>query len=105
MKSQAQYVSNDPDYLNCSKKECKKYDESGECVLTTCGAALSFHVINIRTDIEFVLFGGGFQTPCILKRSLPLAFANPNNPLHGHISSTDSTGTSVCMYHPLTIHI
>ncbi|KAK4407606.1 putative inactive purple acid phosphatase 27, partial [Sesamum angolense] len=92
----AQYVSNDPDYLNCSKKECKKY-KGGECVLTTCGATLSFHVINIRTDIEFVLFGAGFQTPCILKRSLPAAFANPNNPLYAHISSTDSTGTSMTL--------
>ncbi|KAK4419782.1 putative inactive purple acid phosphatase 27 [Sesamum alatum] len=90
----AQYVSKDPDYLNCSKKECKKY-VGGECELTTCGATLSFHVINIRTDIEFVLFGGGFQTPCILKRSHPLTFANPNKPLYGHISSTDSTGTSM----------
>ncbi|KAI3450185.1 hypothetical protein Pfo_006850 [Paulownia fortunei] len=90
----AQYVSNDPDYLSCSKQECKKY-VGGECVLTTCGATLSFHVVNIRTDIEFVLFGGGFQTPCILKRSEAVSFANPNQPLYGHISATDSTGTSM----------
>ncbi|XP_073144952.1 probable inactive purple acid phosphatase 27 [Henckelia pumila] len=91
----AQYVSNDPDYLSCKKQECKKY-VGGECVLSTCGATLTFHVINIRTDIEFVLFGGGFSTPCILKRSQrPLSFANPNMPLYGHISSTDSTGTSM----------
>ncbi|XP_073037547.1 probable inactive purple acid phosphatase 27 isoform X1 [Primulina eburnea] len=90
----AQYVSNDPDYLSCKKQECKKY-VGGECVLRTCGATLTFHVINIRTDIEFVLFGGGFSTPCILKRSQPLSFSSPNTPLYGHISSTDSTGTSM----------
>ncbi|EYU46049.1 hypothetical protein MIMGU_mgv1a017799mg, partial [Erythranthe guttata] len=90
----AQYVRNDPDYLSCSKQECKKY-VAGECVLTTCGATLSFHVVNIRTDIEFVLFGGGFETPCIFKRSDSVSFDNPNMPLYGHISSPDSTGTSM----------
>ncbi|PIN03055.1 Purple acid phosphatase [Handroanthus impetiginosus] len=90
----AQYVSNDPGYLNCSKKECKRR-VGGKCALKTCGATLTFHVINIRTDIEFVLFGGGFQTPCILKRSEPVSFANPNKPLYGHMSSIDSTGTSM----------
>ncbi|KAL8531334.1 hypothetical protein ACS0TY_008093 [Phlomoides rotata] len=90
----AQYVSSDSDYLECSKKECKKY-ESGKCVLTTCGATLLFHVVNIRTDIEFVLFGGGFEAPCILRRSGSVSFANPNKPLYGHISTIDSTGTSV----------
>ncbi|KAL7113763.1 hypothetical protein ACP275_04G079700 [Erythranthe tilingii] len=90
----AQYVRNDPDYMRCSKQECKEH-VAGKCVLTTCGATLSFHVVNIRTDIEFVLFGGGFETPCILKRSVPLKFANPNKPLYGHLSSPDSTGTSM----------
>ncbi|CAI9765012.1 unnamed protein product [Fraxinus pennsylvanica] len=90
----AQYVRNDPDYLSCKKKECKK-KVNGKCVLSTCGATLSFHVINIRTDIEFVLFSGGFLTPCILRRSQPLTFANPNKPLYGHISSTDSTSKSM----------
>ncbi|XP_051134531.1 probable inactive purple acid phosphatase 27 [Andrographis paniculata] len=90
----AQYVSNDPEYLNCSKQECKKH-VAGKCVLSTCGATLTFHVINIRTDIEFVMFGGGFQTPCILKRSGAMSFAKPNKPLYGHLSSIDSTGTSM----------
>lgn len=87
-------MSNDPDYLSCKKKECKKY-QNGRCVVSTCGGSLSFHVINIRTDIEFVLFSGGFEAPCILKKSNPLKFTNPNKPLYGHISSIDSTGTSV----------
>ncbi|KAJ4825590.1 hypothetical protein Tsubulata_015243 [Turnera subulata] len=91
---QAQYVSNDPDYLGCKKKECKKYNGT-ECEVTTCSATLSFHVVNIRTDIEFVLFGGGFDTPCVLTRSSTISFANPKQPLYGHISSTDSTATSM----------
>ncbi|PQQ15978.1 putative inactive purple acid phosphatase 27 [Prunus yedoensis var. nudiflora] len=90
----AAYMSNDPDYLSCKKKECKKY-RNGQCLVSTCGGALSFHVINIRTDIEFVLFSGGFEAPCILKRSSPVRFATPNKPLYGHLSSIDSTGTSI----------
>ncbi|XP_008231438.1 PREDICTED: probable inactive purple acid phosphatase 27 [Prunus mume] len=90
----AAYMSNDPDYLSCKKKECKKY-RNGRCLVSTCGGALSFHVINIRTDIEFVLFSGGFEAPCILKRSIPVRFATPNKPLYGHLSSIDSTGTSI----------
>lgn len=90
----AQSVSNDPDYLGCKKKECKKYLR-GECVVKTCTATLTFHVINIRTDVEFVLFGGGFKTPCIFKRSNPIRFANPKQPLYGHISSIDSTASSM----------
>ncbi|KAL3719137.1 hypothetical protein ACJRO7_004137 [Eucalyptus globulus] len=89
----AQYLSRDPDYLSC-KKECKEYKDS-QCVLTTCGSTLTFHVLNIRTDIEFVLFAGGFTIPCVLKRSNSLTFANPNQPLYGHLSSIDSTGTSM----------
>ncbi|KAK3003546.1 hypothetical protein RJ639_019481, partial [Escallonia herrerae] len=90
----AQYVSNDPDYLSCKKKICKKRGK-GACRVTTCSGSLTFHVINIRTDIEFVFFAGGFETPCVLKRSKPLKFANPKKPLHGHISSVDSTGESM----------
>lgn len=90
----AQYVRNDGDYLSCKKKECKKYVK-GVCVLTTCKATLTFHVINIRTDIEFVFFAGGFVTPCILARSKPLSFTNPNKPLYAHLSSIDSTATSM----------
>ncbi|XP_068328483.1 probable inactive purple acid phosphatase 27 [Pyrus communis] len=90
----AAYMSNDPDYLSCKKKECQKY-QNGRCMVSTCGGSLSFHVINIRTDIEFVLFSGGFEEPCILKKSNPLKFTNPNKPLYGHLSSIDSTGTSM----------
>ena len=91
---QAQYASNDPDYLSCKKNECKKYVD-GECVVSTCGATLSFHLINIRTGIKFVFFAGGFETPCILAVSDSASFANPQKPLYGHLSSIDSTGTSV----------
>jgi len=87
-------VSNDPDYLKCTKQECKKYNNTN-CEVSACSGTISFHVINIRTDIEFVFFSGGFETPCILTRSGPMKFSNPNQPLHGHISSIDSTATSV----------
>ncbi|GER31512.1 nucleotide pyrophosphatase/phosphodiesterase [Striga asiatica] len=93
----AQNLTSDPYYLNCTNKECKK-QLAGKCLVRTCSATLRFHVVNIRTDIEFVLFGGGFDTPCILKRSDPLSFANPNSPLYGHLSSPDSTGTKVRIY-------
>lgn len=87
-------MTNDPDYLSCKKKECKK-SKNGKCRVTTCSGSLKFHVINIRTDIEFVFFSGGFATPCVLTRSTPLSFSNPKKPLYAHISSTDSSGTSV----------
>ncbi|XP_002513109.2 probable inactive purple acid phosphatase 27 [Ricinus communis] len=90
----AEYVSNDPHYLSCKKQECKKY-KNKKCVVTSCSGTIKFHVINIRTDIEFVLFAGGFESPCILARSAPLKFTNPNSPLYGHISSIDSTATSM----------
>lgn len=88
-------MSNDPDYVGCKKKECQKYNKKGVCTVSTCSGSLSFHVINIRTDIEFVFFAGGFETPCILNRSASLSFTNPKKPLSGHLSSIDSTGTSM----------
>lgn len=91
----AAYLKNDPHYLTCKKNECKQKAANGSCTLSTCSASLTFHVINIRTDIEFVAFSNGFRTPCILGRSQPLKFASPNRPLYGHISSVDSTGTSM----------
>ncbi|GJU39473.1 hypothetical protein Tco_1192430 [Tanacetum coccineum] len=39
----AQYVNNDPGYIGCKKKECKKYDQEGKCLVKTCSAS----VINI----------------------------------------------------------
>ena len=93
-KSQAQYVSNDPDYIKCTKKICQKR-VFRRCVMTTCSGSLTFHVTNIRTNIEFVFFAGGFDTPCILTWSNPLNFTNPKMPLYGHLSSIDSTGKSV----------
>ncbi|KAE8686655.1 Detected protein of confused Function [Hibiscus syriacus] len=89
------YASSDPAYLSCQKKKCRKYNENGRCEIRTCSATVTFHVINIRTDIEFVFFAGGFLTPCILRRTLPFRFSNPNSPLHGHLSAFDSSGTSM----------
>ncbi|KAM0858001.1 hypothetical protein ACQ4PT_048104 [Festuca glaucescens] len=91
----AQLVKSDPNYLGCKKAACQKRDASGACKVRTCGATLTFHLINFRTDVEFVFFAGGFQTPCVLKRSGVLRFANPAKPLSGHLSSTDSSATSM----------
>lgn len=90
----AQYLSKDPSYLSCKKNECREYVDN-DCVVRTCNASLTFHIVNIRTDIEFVFFTGGFATPCVLRRSGPVSFANPSMPLYGHLSSIDSTGTSM----------
>ncbi|CAI9102860.1 OLC1v1001214C1 [Oldenlandia corymbosa var. corymbosa] len=90
----AQYASNDPDYLSCKKETCQKYVD-GVCVVRTCSASLTFHVVNIRTDIIFVFFAGGFLTPCVLKISDSVSFSNPKMPLYAHLSSPDSTATSM----------
>ncbi|CAN1128266.1 Probable inactive purple acid phosphatase 27 [Linum perenne] len=92
-----QLVRNDRDYLGCKKQQCQKYSKSNGsiCSVSTCNATISFHVINFRTDVEFVFFTGGFDTPCVLVRSGPLKFSNPNQPLYSHISSVDSSATSM----------
>ncbi|KAL9247746.1 hypothetical protein vseg_021146 [Gypsophila vaccaria] len=92
----AAYLKNDANYLECKNNECMEEADDGGCAVNTCTASLTFHVINIRTDIQFVLFDNGFNSPCILKRTdQPLPFANPNKPLYGHLSSVDSTATSM----------
>ncbi|XP_062173748.1 probable inactive purple acid phosphatase 27 [Alnus glutinosa] len=88
------YMKNDPGYLSCKKKQCKEHSK-GKCIVTSCSGALTFHVINIVTDIKFVFFGGEFKTPCVFSRSGPISFANPEKPLYGHISSIDSTRRSM----------
>ena len=94
--AQAQHLTSDPGYLGCKNAACQKRGgASGACRVRTCAATLTFHVVNFRSDVEFVLFSGGFGTPCVLKRSGALRFANPASPLYGHLSSTDSTATSV----------
>ncbi|CAK9311463.1 unnamed protein product [Citrullus colocynthis] len=88
-------LSSDPDYMPCNKKGCALPGAGGGCSMVTCNATVSFHVINFRTNVEFVLFGGGFTTPCLLLKSQPHTFQNPNAPLYGHLSSIDSTATSM----------
>jgi acid phosphatase type 7 len=92
---QAQYLTSDPGYMGCKNTGCGKRDASGACQARTCAATLTFHVVNFRTDVEFVLFSGGFRSPCVLKRSGTIRFADPAKPLYGHLSSTDSNATSV----------
>ncbi|KAL6616223.1 hypothetical protein ACP70R_038493 [Stipagrostis hirtigluma subsp. patula] len=91
----AQHLTSDPGYLGCKNAACQQRDASGACRVRTCAATLTFHVVNFRTDVEFVLFSGGFETPCVLKRSGAVPFANPASPLYGHLSSIDSTATSM----------
>ncbi|KAF1899307.1 hypothetical protein Lal_00019434 [Lupinus albus] len=78
---QAQFMKNDPQYLSCKHKGCS--------------GSLKFHVVNIRSEIEFAFFTGGYLSPCLVARSIPIKFENPKMPLYGHLSSTDSTGTSM----------
>jgi hypothetical protein len=96
---QAQYLTSDPGYMSCKNAGCGERDASGACTARTCAAKLTFHVVNFRTDVEFVLFSGGFKTPCLLKRSGAIRFAKPASPLYGHLSSTDSKATSVSRAH------
>ncbi|CAO2166715.1 unnamed protein product [Urochloa humidicola] len=94
----AQFLKSDPGYLGCKNATCQKRRRGasgGACRVRTCAATLTFHVVNFRSDVEFVLFSGGFGTPCVIKRSGALRFANPARPLYGHLSSTDSTATSM----------
>ncbi|OIV99663.1 hypothetical protein TanjilG_17473 [Lupinus angustifolius] len=77
----AQLLQNDPEYLSCKKKGCS--------------GSLKFHVVNIRSDIEFAFFSGGYLNPCLVTRSNPIKFDNPKMPLYGHLSSIDSTATSM----------
>ncbi|KAJ3691367.1 hypothetical protein LUZ61_020531 [Rhynchospora tenuis] len=90
----AQYLSNDPNYLSCSKQACVA-QIGGICLQYACLGSVTFHVVNIRTDIEFVFFTGDFTLPCVLVRTNPIKFTNPSAPLYGHVSSIDSTGTSM----------
>ncbi|KAJ7295496.1 hypothetical protein O6H91_Y184800 [Diphasiastrum complanatum] len=90
----SKFLKEDPSYLSCSKKHCRQQIGS-QCLIHTCNASLTFRLINIRTPISFVYFAGGFDVPCILRKSEPLQFRNPNSPLYAHLSSTDSTGTSI----------
>ncbi|KAL9249440.1 putative inactive purple acid phosphatase 24 [Drosera capensis] len=87
----AQYLSNDPNYLSCANSQC----QDSSCLIKTCSGTLKFHYVNMRTDMEFVSFADGFDAPCILTRTNPVPFANPSSPLRGHLSSMDSTGTSM----------
>ncbi|CAM6097263.1 unnamed protein product [Calypogeia fissa] len=89
------FVNSDPNYLPCANSECRIPGPSGDCLVNTCSASVSFRLINIRTDILFVLFTGGLDVPCILIQQGPLSFANPSSPLYGHLSSIDSSGTSM----------
>ncbi|BBM98080.1 acid phosphatase type 7 [Marchantia polymorpha subsp. ruderalis] len=88
-------LKEDPGYLSCASSQCQVPGLFGSCLVKTCSASITFRLINIRTDIMFVLFTGGLQVPCVVDKAGPLPFANPKAPLYGHISSIDSTGTSM----------
>ncbi|KAJ7519051.1 hypothetical protein O6H91_20G020900 [Diphasiastrum complanatum] len=89
-----QYLKADPAYIPCKKSRCQEF--FGEhCLLTTCNGSVTFRLVNIRTDTVFVFFMGGLNIPCVLARSDPFQFENPNAPLYGHLSSIDSSSTSM----------
>jgi hypothetical protein len=89
-----QFVSADPQYLSCGNSQCQN-EVLDQCLVKTCNGSVTFRIINIRTDVVFVLFTGGLDVPCVLETSNALSFANPSSPLYGHLSSLDSTGTSM----------
>ena len=91
---QFQFLKDDPTYMKCSTQKCSKRI-LGVCVVRSCSGSLTFDIINIRTDIKFVFFTGGFHAPCVLAYTSPLSFANPNQPLYGHLSLVDSSGMTV----------
>jgi hypothetical protein len=88
------YVSADPEYLSCGNSECQE-EILGKCLVKTCSGSITFRIINIRTTILFAFFTGGFDAPCLLKTSSALNFSNPSSPLYAHLSSPDSTATSM----------
>ncbi|GAB2302313.1 hypothetical protein Dimus_036327 [Dionaea muscipula] len=87
----AQYLTNDPNYLSCKNSQC----QDSACLVKTCSGTVRFHFVNMRTDMKFVAFTDGYDVPCILTTSNSVPFANPSSPLRGHLSSLDSTGTSM----------
>lgn len=89
----SQFLKSDPSYRACIENSLQKAGKGFEP--KTCNASITFHVINIRTDIEFVLLSDGYENPCVLRRSAILKFSNPNMPLYAHLSSVDSTGSSM----------
>lgn len=91
---QYKFLNSDPGYVPCSTPKCE-VGVAGNCLVQTCAATVSFRMINIRSDLTFVLFSGGLATPCVIAATAPVGFANPKSPLYGHLSSVDSTGAQV----------
>lgn len=87
-----QFLLADPDYLTCKKKQCHR-SIGRWCLWSTCSGTIFARVVNIRTDIRIMFFGGGLDFPCMLANSELLKFANPRAPLYGHLSSVDSSST------------
>jgi hypothetical protein len=43
-------MSNDPDYLNCTKSECQER-VLGKCLVSTCSGSLTFHNTKVTTFV------------------------------------------------------
>ena len=56
--------------------------------LGTGAGLLSFRLVNMRADIVMGFFTGGFDEPTLVAVSDVVSFANPNEPLQGHLSYT-----------------
>lgn len=50
----------------------------------------AFVLLNMREDVEFVLFTNDTAQPVARARSAPVAFKNPGAPQHAHLSRTDA---------------
>ena len=49
---------------------------------------LKFRLVNMRADVIVGFFTGGFEKPTLVAVSNVVSFANPNEPLQGHLSYT-----------------
>lgn len=59
---------------------------------TTGNGSLVFYLLNLRTDMVFVLFRGGEKFPVLTAMSEYITPGNPNEPTQGHLALTDQPG-------------
>eukprot|EP01119_Soliformovum_irregulare_P023845 TRINITY_DN841_c0_g2_i1.p1 TRINITY_DN841_c0_g2~~TRINITY_DN841_c0_g2_i1.p1 ORF type:complete len:310 (-),score=64.30 TRINITY_DN841_c0_g2_i1:36-965(-) len=65
----------------------QKCEESPDFKKTGAGS-LRFRLINLRADFIIGLFSNGTDYPILKAYSKPVSFANPNQPMQGHLALT-----------------
>ena len=63
-----------------------QYAEFASTHLKTGSGMLRFRMVNMRADVIVGFFTGGFSKPTLVAVSDVISFANPNEPLQGHLS-------------------